>query len=198
MARLATSARASNRAAVDRLRARVEGLSEATLDRAAKRALVSVRRKAQPVAKRVVRDTFNVKPSALSGAFDATQGENKDGSYVALRASVQKISLINFGGRWRRGSAGATAEIQRGSTKTYTSAFITTLRNGARHIMQRQFISAGKRAGRLPLKRLQGPSPYQMVQGRGEVNARRIGKELSTFAISETMRQLALARKAAR
>lgn len=195
MARLATSVRASNRAAVDRLRAQLDGLSQDKVERAARRALVSVRRKAQPVAKRVVRETYAVEASALSSAFDATQSSDGEGTFVALRASVAPVSLIRFGGRWRRNSAGATAEILRGERKAYTSAFITILRNGSRHIMARKLLPGGKRTPRLPLQRLHGPSPYQMVQGRGENNARRIAGELSRFAISETLRQIALARK---
>lgn len=195
MARLATSVRASNRAAVDRLRAQLDGLSQAKIERAARRAFVSVRRKAPPVAKRVVRETYNVDASALSGAFDATQGSDGTGTFVALRASVAPVSLIRFGGRWRRNSPGATAEILRGGRKVYTSAFITTLRNGSRHIMARKLLPSGQRTPRLPLQRLHGPSAYQMVQGRGDANARRIAGELSEFAISETMRQILLARK---
>lgn len=196
MARLKTSARVDNRAMVARLSARLEGLSERTLDKYAARALVSVKRKATPIAKREVRAEYGVQASALSKAFDAVTGTDSGGTYVALAATVGPISLIRFGARWtKRMKSGASAEIVRGQRKTYDAAFIAPMGNGQKHVMARERTSGGRRVARLPIVRLTGPSAYQMAQGRGGETSARINAQLATFASDELLRQLQLVRK---
>lgn len=193
--RLVTRARVDNRAAIARIQARLGGIGADALNKQAGRALVSVRRKAQPIAKRVVRQIYGLKPSALSDAFDAASGIEGGQAYVAIRARVAPVSLVHFGGRWSKRSSGATAEIMRGQRKTYASAFIARMPNGGRHIFARAPLAGGKRAPRLPLRRLHGPSAYAMVQGEGGETARQIGAQLAAYASEETLRLLALARK---
>lgn len=193
--RLATRVRADNRAAIARMVARLDGVSESTLQQQAARAMVSVRRKAQPVAKQIVRQVYGVQSSALGDAFDAISGTEAGQAYVGLRARVAPVSLIRFGGRWSKRGTGATAEIMRGDRKIYASAFIAVMPNGGRHIFARAPLGAGKRAPRLPLRRLHGPSPYQMVQGRRGETAEQVNAELAAFAADETLRLIAAARK---
>lgn len=157
--------------------------------------MVSVRRKAQPIAKRIVRAQYGVQSTALGDAFDAVSGTDGGRAFVALKARVAPISLIRFGGKWRKRSAGASAEISRGDRKTYQSAFIATMPNGGRHIFARALQGSGKRAPRLPLRRLHGPSAYQMVQGRNGETAEQVNAELAQFAATETMRLIESARK---
>lgn len=194
-ARSFARARADNRAAIARIGARLAGLSERNIQQQAARAMVSVRRKVQPVAKRIVRQTYAVQPGALSDAFDALTGRDGGQSYVALKARTAPVSLIRFGGRWSKRSPGATAEILRGDRKTYEAAFIATVPSGGRHIFARALRTAGGREPRLPLRRLNGPSAFQMVQGRDGDTARAVSAELSEFAAAETVRLLAAARK---
>lgn len=196
MARIRAGVRVDARAAVSRLSARLEGVSEASLDKAAARALVGVQRRAGPASKREVRKTYAVQAGAITSAFTVSNGKESAGSYVAVRASVQPVSLMRFGARWSKRAAGATAEIIRGERKTYGAAFIARLPNGARQVLARKpgIGPNGKRAPRYPLVRLNGPSPYQMVQGLDGGTARRITAELREYATVETLRQITLAR----
>lgn len=193
--RLAGRVKADNRAAIARMAARLEGVSESALQKQAARAMVSVRRKAQPVAKRIVRQVYGVQAGAISDAFDAVSGTEGGQAYVALRARVAPVSLIRFGGRWSKRGTGATAEIVRGERKTYASAFISVMPNGGRHIFARAPQGNGKRAPRLPLRRLHGPSAYQMVQGKRGETAEQVNAELAAYAADETLRLIAAARK---
>jgi hypothetical protein len=193
--RLAGRVRADNRAAIARIAARLDGVSESALQKQAARAMVSVRRKAQPVAKRIVRQMYGVQAGAIGDAFDAVSGTDGGQAFVALRARVAPVSLIRFGGRWSKRGAGATAEIMRGERKTYESAFISVMPNGGRHIFARAPQGSGKRAPRLPLRRLHGPSAYQMVQGKRGETAEQVNAELSAYAADETLRLIAAARK---
>jgi hypothetical protein len=193
--RLAAHVRAGNRAAIARMAARLDGVSEKALQKQAARAVVSVRRKAQPLAKRIVRQVYAVQSTALSDAFDAANGVEGGQAFVALRARVAPVSLIRFGGRWNKRAAGATAEIMRGERKAYESAFISVMPNGGRHIFARAPQGNGKRAPRLPLRRLHGPSAYQMVQGKRGETADQVTEELAAYAADETLRLIAAARK---
>jgi Prophage minor tail protein Z (GPZ) len=195
MARLKTRARVDNRAVMARIASRLDGLSESMLDKYASRALVSVRRKAAPIAKREIRNEYGVQSSALNSAFDALTGSDTNGAYVALAATVGPISLIRFAARWSRRSKGASAEIVRGQRKTYEAAFIAPMKNGQKHVMARERTSGGRRVARLPIVRLTGPSAYQMAQGRDGETSARINEQLAAFASDELLRQLQLVRK---
>lgn len=197
-----TGQRTSNAAAVDRVRARLAGVSEARLQTAANRALVSVRRRFEPVAKRVIRDAYNVKLTDLGGKFRVITSTDGNGEFVELSASTRGIPLIRFGAKWRgRKTAGATAQIQLGQGKTYRSAFIATV-NGQRNVFARQFSAdSNSPSGRDPrnkLRRLMGPSPLQMTQGLGDKNAARISGQMTAFLSSEIKRQVRLALEGAK
>lgn len=192
-----TGQRTSNSAAVDRVRARLAGVSETRLQTAANRALVSVRRRFEPVAKRVVRDAYNVKLTDLGGKFRVITSTDANGEFIELSASTRGIPLIRFGAKWRgRKTAGATAQIQLGQGKTYRSAFIATV-GGQRNVFARQFSadsnSPGGRHPRDHIRRLMGPSPLQMTQGLGDKNAVRISGQMTAFLSSEIKRQVRLA-----
>lgn len=156
---------------------------------------MSVRRKAVPLAKRAVRTLYGVQSSVLSDAFDATSGVDAGQSFIGLKASTAPVSLIRFGGKWSKRSAGATAQILSGQRVTYTSAFIATMPGGGRHIFARAPGAGGKRAPRLPLRRLHGPSAYQMVQGKDGRTAEQVTDELAAFAGVEILRQITLIRR---
>lgn len=195
MTRLRASAQVSNSALMQRLAAHLDGLSDRQLQTVVSRAAVGVRRKATVMAKRDVRSEYAVQASALSNAFGARNDTDARGAFVALTATVAPTSLIRFGARWSRRAAGATAEIKRGQRKTYTAAFIPTLKNGQKQVMARKLLADGQRTPRLPLVKLTGPSAYQMVQGRDGSAAGRISAALAEFASDEIRRQLLLVRK---
>lgn len=193
-----TGVQASNKAAIDRVRARLEGVSERRLLQAGNRAISSVRRRFEPAAKRAIRTNYNIKAGDLSGQFKVMSGNDGTGEYMELAASNRAVPLINFGGRWRgRRSPGATAQIRKGERKTYQSAFIATI-NGRRGMYARQFSrDSNSPSGRDPrnkLRRLTGPSPLQMVRGLGDENATRIAAEMTDFLSTEIQRQIQLAR----
>lgn len=195
MARVRSSVRVDHRAALARIAARLDGLSEAKINKHVARALVSARRKAMPIAKREVLAQYGVQSSALSRAFGVATGADGGGTFLSVTATVAPTSLIRFGARWSRRSAGATAQIVRGQSKTYEAAFIAPMRNGQRQVMARQQTSGGKRVPRLPIVRLTGPSAYQMLQGRDGDTAARVNAQLAEYAGGEIARQLQLVRK---
>lgn len=192
-----TGARSSNKAAIDRIRRSLDGLSEASLDRSIRRALAGARRRFEPAAKRVIRQSYNVPAGDLAGKFSVRSGADDDGEFIALEASRRGIPLLRFGGRWSGlKSPGATAQVQRGERKVYKSAFIATIR-GSRVVLARQFMGdgSGKRYPRNELRHLKGPSPSQMVDGADGTNATTISTEVNAFIAKELERQLALARR---
>lgn len=195
--RARTFVRAYNTEAMDRVRAHLEGFSEANLNRAASRAAVGVVRKAQPIAKKDIRTRYGVKASQLNGAIRGEQGRGRKGEpYVGIWASSRQISLIHFGGRWRgRKAPGATAAVKLGQRKTYDSAFIATVR-GLKAIRVRQYREGGgrKRHGRGPLRILRGPSPFEMLLGERMSNGQKVAGQLLEFYSTEIKRQINLLR----
>jgi hypothetical protein len=194
----ATSARL-NLSAIARLATRVEGVSEAAIRKADKRAIANVRRRFEPAAKRAVRKVYNVRAGDLAGKFQIRTGADGDGEYMALHASPRKLPLIMFGGRWGgRKTKGATAQIQRGGRKVYASSFIAMI-GGQRRLVVRQYArdstAASGRDPRNKLRSLTGASPWQMVMGEGEVVASALAREMTQYRRDELLRQLQLSRK---
>lgn len=196
--RTSTYVRAYHEDVVRRLRAHLDGFSEEQLQQAAMRARVSLVRKVQPTAKRNIRSRYGVRASALNDKFRTVEGQSRKGEpYLGIWASSRKIGLIEFNGRWRgRRSKGATAAIKTGETKTYDSAFISTIK-GRRGIRVRSFAdgASGKRVGRGPLRMLRGPSPFEMLLGEDLTNGAAVSAELLDIYQSEIQRQFALRRK---
>ncbi|WP_320457346.1 hypothetical protein [Stenotrophomonas sp. CFBP8994] len=198
MARSSTFGRTSA-GALARFAALVDGLSKTAIAKADSRSIASVRRRFEPAAKRAIREVYTVRAGDLSGRFSVRSGLGEEGEYLSLNASTKKLPLIGFGGRWGgRKTAGATAGIQVGMRKVYTSAFIARI-GGQRRMVVRQFsrdatVPSG-RDGRRKLRTLTGASAFQMVMGEGEVVASRLAREMNMYRSTELIRQLALARK---
>lgn len=177
---------------------------------ASQRAQASLARRVQPLAKREIRNVYGVKPSILNGRMRLESGARGKGDFLSLWASTRKVSLLDFGGRWRGlKSPGATASILLGTSKTYDSAFIANVgwrgasggavKSGtaSRAIYVRQRGPDGKRFGRGPLKRLYGPSVYEMIGTSPKAHSRdtvraAIVPQLEDFYVTELTRQLAL------
>ncbi len=197
----ATGSRSTLNAALARVQARIDGLAEKDIAAADRRAMASVRRKFEPVAKRVIRQSYNVRAGDLTGKFQV-RSDSADGfEFLELYASTRKLPLERFGARWGgRKTSGATAQI-RDARETYDSAFIRTI-GGRREVLVRQFSAdSNSPSGRDPrnkLRRLRGPSPLQMVLGIDQVNARAIVAEMNEYRGSEIVRQLAIVRKRGR
>lgn len=194
----ATTARI-NLQAIARLAARLEGVSEASIRLADKRALSNVRRRFEPAAKRAVREVYNVRAGDLGGKFQIRTGVDGEGEYLALHASPKKLPLILFGGRWGgRKTKGATAQIQRGRRKVYASAFIAMIAGQRRLVVRQYSRDATTPSGRDPrnkLRSLTGASPWQMVMGEDDVVASALAREMTLYRRDELLRQLELARK---
>lgn len=204
----ATQINTGNRAAIERLIARVEGVSAAAIHRADTRALATVRRRFEPLAKRHIREIYSIRLKSLAGGFSVRTGDDGAGDYLVLHASTKKLPLIDFGGKWRgpaRRRSGAwapaaSAQIIRGRSKTYGSAFIATLRSGRREIFERQFSRdrEGTGSGRDPrnkIRALRGPSPYQMVRGIDDRVAEQIAGEMNALRLQEVKRLLRVERR---
>lgn len=186
------------------------GQQVSRLSAAAQRAQSSLARRVQPVAKREIRKVYGVKASLLNGRMRLETGTRSQSDYLSLWASTRKVSLLEFGGRWRGvKSAGATASILLGSSKTYTSAFIANVgwrgSSGqavkadtvSRGIYVRQRGPDGKRYGRGPLKRLYGPSVFEMIGTSPKAHSAdtvraAIVPQLQDFYVTELSRQIAL------
>jgi hypothetical protein len=189
------------------------GAQVSRMSTAARRAQSSLSRKVQPVATRVVRTAYNIKATDLRARLKLATGLRAKGDFISLQASTRRISLIAFGGQWGgRTTAGATASILLGQRKTYSEAFIASVgwrgTSGravktdtvSRNIYVRSRGPDGKRVGRGPLKRLYGPSAFEMLVpspvggssgAAGKVRAA-ILDELHGFYVSELSRQIAL------
>lgn len=204
MARMTpTGVRADNAAAIDRIRARLQGVSEAQLQRASRRAIITTRRRFEPAAKRAITAEYNVRKGDLSGQFEVRTFEAEGGEALELAASTRKLPLLGFGAKWRgkarvggKWTQGASAEVQRGQRREYKSAFIRSI-GGKRYVLSRQFSRDGQTAsGRHPrekLRRLMGPSPAQMTRGVGDSVSRRITDEMVGVLRIELRRQIKMA-----
>jgi hypothetical protein len=173
--------------------------------KAMQRAQAGLARRFQPATKREIRKAYGVKQAALNKGMAVATGLRQKGDYVALKASVRRISLLEFGGAWGgHKTDGATASILLGTRKTYGSAFIATVgfkgrasANG-RAIYVRQRGPDGKRYGRGPLRRLYGPSIFEMLSpgshtGSPALRVRTaVLGELESFYVTELARQITL------
>lgn len=173
-------------------------------DNATLRAVSGLRRRAVPAAVRAVRANYNVKASTVRSRVRLEGGTRRPrrrdrSEFISIWASTRRLSLLEFSGRWGgRRTKGARAQVVRGSSKVYTSAFIATVQ-GLRAIRVRQLDrGTNKRHGRGPLQMLRGPSPFEMLSGVDYEPARRsrdaVLEELTTFYRSELRRQWALQR----
>ena len=190
----------------------VAGRVLSAFDTAVQRATVGLKRRAGPAVSRAVRENYGIKRTTLSGShmFRIDEGARKQGDYISIWASTRQLPLIDFGGRWSGpGSPGATAEIERGMRKTYTSAFIAPGRIRGQQGPVIYSRLKGKKAvqkyGRYkgqmrePIRVLRGPSPFEMVSGVGGYPAtlrtkQTILAELTAFYTTELQRQFKLTR----
>lgn len=185
------------------------GSTVSRYSQASQRAQSSLARKVQPAAKAELRKVYSVKASDLNNRMKLESGTRKKSDYVSLWASSRKISLIAFGGRWGgTRTAGATAAIMQGQRKTYGHAFIAQVgwrgssgksvkaNTLARGIYVRSNGPNGKPVGRGPLRRLYGPSVFDMVatspRGGSDSVRNTIIPQLESYYVSELRRQIAL------
>lgn len=186
------------------------GQQVSRMSAASDRAQKTLARRAQPMAKREIRKVYGVKASLLNGRMRLESSARTKGDFISLWASTRKVSLLEFGGRWRGlKSPGATASILLGTSKTYDSAFIANVgwrgaSGGAvkadtvsRGIYVRKRGPDGRRFGRGPLKRLYGPSVFEMIGTSPKAHSRdtvraAIVPQLESFYVSELSRQIAL------
>jgi hypothetical protein len=110
---------------------------------------------------RAVVQRLNLRVSRVKEAVRLKQRAKPDLPRIVIEVQRRPIGLIEFGGRWRgRNSEGASAQVLRFEGRhTYGGTFIAIGRNGNRQIFSRKIVG-GKRAPRLPLKTLYGPSVY--------------------------------------
>jgi hypothetical protein len=110
---------------------------------------------------RAVTQRLNVRVSRIREATKISRRATPDAPSIVIRVEQRPIGLIEFGGRWRgMKSEGASAQVFRDKGRhTYTGTFIAIGRNGNRQIFSRKIVG-GKRAGRLPIRALYGPSAF--------------------------------------
>jgi len=110
---------------------------------------------------RAVVQRLNLKVSRVKEAVRISQKATPDQPRIVIQVERRPIGLIEFGGTWRGlKSQGASAAVLRGEGRhTYAGTFIAIGRSGNRQIFDRKIVG-GKRAPRLPLKPLYGPSVY--------------------------------------
>lgn len=206
--------RTSNRAAIARLQAIVQGVDEEKLKIAVRRARVSMYRAGLPEANRDIRSRYGVKLGAMRDTLRVVEGRSRKGDeYVAVQASSRRISLLEFNGRWtrpgggnlnRKRSKGAVASVLAGSRQAYAGAFIADIGwrgvSGAsvktdtvkRGIYVRQKKPDGGRHGRGPVRLLRGPSPLEMLLGQDMRHAPKITASLQLIYEDELVRQIGI------
>jgi hypothetical protein len=110
---------------------------------------------------RAVVARINLRVGRVKEAVRLRQKATPDQPRIVIEVQRRAVGLIEFGGRWRgTKSEGASALVIRGKGRhIYAGTFIAIGRNGNRQIFDRKVVG-GKRAPRLPLKTLYGPSVY--------------------------------------
>lgn len=130
-------------------------------------------------ARRDIQTEYNLPASRISQDLSAT----KDETSVTLIGKARAIGLEAFSGRWGGAkSAGATAQVFVGNgAHVYAGAFIAVGASGNRQIFDRKIVG-GRRAGRLPLKPLYGPSVAAMLR-KGDRESRLADFAQSTLSV---------------
>lgn len=186
------------------------GQTVSRMSRASQRAQASLVRKVQPVAKREIRKVYGIAATQLNNRMSLDTGRRGQSDYISLQASTRKISLVAFGGKWGGvKTPGAVASILLGTRKTYAQAFMASVgwRGSSGASVKADTVSTniyvrsrgpdGKRVGRGPLRRLYGPSVFEMITTApkahsGDMVASRVVPQLQEFYVSELTRQIAL------
>jgi hypothetical protein len=165
-----------------RLSAVQKGASQAV-----SRAAATLVRRLPVEARRDIQTEYNLPAGRISQDLSATS----DGSSVTLTGRARAVGLIEFAGRYGgRKTEGATAKVFIGQgTHTYAGTFIATGKNGSRQIFSRKIVG-GRRAPRLPLRALYGPSVA--AQLRKGVREDRLADFAQTHLSVEIDRLLAL------
>lgn len=150
--------------------AELNRLSGEAQARVIKYSVVALKRRLGMDTKKALRKNYGIAARSLDRRISV---DSTDASVTVYGVSL-RVPLNEFGGRFVRGSDGATAQISLDKgRKTYSSAFIIKGRKAiyARKIVRQGQgdLSRGARAGRFPLVRLTGPSVVDMVLGNGQV-----------------------------
>jgi len=134
----------------------------ATGSKSAPKRAASTLARALPVeARRDIQTEYNLQASRINGNISVAN----TGNAVVLTGYARPIGLIEFAGRWGgRKSQGATAKVFNAEgSHNYGGTFIARLKSGNKQIVSRSIVG-GKRAPRLPLHTLYGPSIASMLR----------------------------------
>lgn len=128
---------------------------------AIKRAAGTLARQLPVEARRDIQDEYALPAARISKDLDASN----TGDSVVLTGRARAVGLVAFGGRWAgRKSEGASAQVFTGKGRhVYGGTFIAKGKNGSNQIFSRSIVG-GKRAPRLPLHTLYGPSVASMLR----------------------------------
>lgn len=140
--------------------ARLSAVSKGSAQ-AVSRAASTLQRRITVEARRDIQTEYALSASRITQDLSATN----DGTSVTLKGAARPIGLEAFGGRWggpKSEGAIATVLLSQGP-HTYAGTFIAKGKNGNRQIFSRKIVG-GKRAGRLPLRALQGPNVASMLR----------------------------------
>lgn len=114
---------------------------------------------------RAVVERLNLKVSRVKEAVRLRSKATPDQPRIVIEVKRRPVGLFEFGGRWRGPkSEGATAQVFRSEGRhTYGGTFIAIGRGGNRQIFSRKIVG-GRRAPRLPIRTLYGPSVYSQFK----------------------------------
>jgi hypothetical protein len=145
---------------------------------------------------RAITQRLNVRVSRIRDATKISQRATPAVPSVVVRVEKRPIGLIEFGGSWRgRKAEGASAKVFRDEGRhVYSGTFIAVGRGGNRQIFSRKIVG-GKRAGRLPIRALYGPSAFSEFKRPEIVDVGR--KTWETRLPVELQREIAFALKQA-
>lgn len=137
----------------------------ATAKQAVKRSVSTLGRRIPVEARRDIQEEYALKASRVNAGLTTRTTADS----VVLTGSARAIGLIEFGGKWSGPkSAGATAGVFAGKGRhNYGGTFIAKGKSGNRQIFSRALVGGGKRAPRLPLETLYGPSVAGMLRKPG-------------------------------
>lgn len=136
---------------------------ERAMRMSAQRAGVDALRAMRAEASRRIRQSKNMKPSAIGKRITTGKAKGKDRLAWTVRASGENVPIASFGGLRQIGKGrrrirkrkdgsrrgGVMVEINRGVPKLIPGAFIATMRSGHKGVFRRE-----RRKLRLPIKEL--------------------------------------------
>src|SRR3989304_9070888 len=110
---------------------------------------------------RFIRTDYNIKKREVTQAVKQAGGATAANPIACVSVSSERIPLIDFGGRWRKGSPGATVQVKHGKSALIPHTFTATTKSGHTGVFSSYRYSGWQRKRRKPVPRREKRGRWQ-------------------------------------